>query len=107
MDVKKVVIDLRQIDQLEERITRAAELIGTLRRERDAARSELKEARRALTGLQEDVRRLEVDRQGAREAAAELEVLREERQAIRGRVSRMLEMMATLDESAAGARPEH
>jgi DNA repair exonuclease SbcCD ATPase subunit len=107
MEARKVVVDLKQLDQLEERITRAAGLIGTLRRERDAALGELAEARRALEALRGEVRGMEQDRQGAREAHAELEILREERQAVRGRVTRMLEMMAALEENATEARTDH
>ena len=107
MDGKKVVIDLQQLDKLEEKVARVTEMIGALRRERDAARSEAAEGRKALAALQAETRALERDRQGAREAQTELDILREERQAVRGRVTRMLEMMAALDESEVEVRSDH
>ena len=107
MDGKKLVIELRQLDELEEKVARVTEMIGALRRERDAARGEAAEGRKALAALQAETRTLERDRQGAREAQAELDILREERQAVRGRVTRMLEMMAALDESEVEVRSDH
>jgi chromosome segregation ATPase len=107
MNKGKMVVDLQQLDQLEERITRATEMIAGLRREREAARVEAAEARRALEGLQAEVHGLRKEREGGREASAELEILREERQAVRGRVTRMLEMMAAIDDGATEARTDH
>ena len=107
MEGKKVVVDLEQIDQLEKRIQRATDLIRSLREERDGARTGLLEARAEFDRLQAAHRLLEEDRSGARAATEELDVLREERQAIRGRVSRMLEMMASLDEGVVPGRSDH
>src|SRR5262245_20142686 len=107
MEAKKVVLDLDQIDQLERRVQRATELIKTLRTERDEARAGLLEARATIDRLQSENRLLEADQKGTRAISEELGVLREERQAIRGRVTRMLEMMATLDEVALPVRSDH
>jgi len=107
MEGKKVVVDLEQIDQLEKRIQRASDLIRSLRGERDSARAALLEARAETDRLRAEHRLLEEDRAGARAASEELDVLREERQAIRGRVTRMLEMMASLDEVAVPGRSDH
>jgi chromosome segregation ATPase len=107
MEGKKVVVDLEQIDQLEKRIQRATDLIRSLRQERDSARAGLVEARAEADRLQAAQRLLEEDRKGARVATEELDIMREERQAIRGRVTRMLEMMASLDEGVVPARSDH
>jgi predicted nucleic acid-binding Zn-ribbon protein len=107
MEGKKVVVDLEQIDQLEKRIRMATDLIRSLRQERDSARAGLLEARAEADRLQAAHRRLEEDHKGARAANEELDILREERQAIRGRVSRMLEMMASIDEGVASVRSDH
>lgn len=107
MEGKKVVVDLEQIDQLEKRIQRATDLIRSLREERDSARSGLLEARAEADRLQAAQRILEEDRKGAHAATEELGILREERQAIRGRVTRMLEMMASLDEGVVPGRSDH
>jgi len=107
MEGKKVVVDLEQIDQLEKRIQRATELIRSLQKERDGARSGLLEARAEADRLQAAQRRLEEDHKGARAATEELDILREERQAIRGRVTRMLEMMASLDDGVVPGRSDH
>jgi predicted nucleic acid-binding Zn-ribbon protein len=107
MEGKKVVVDLEQIDQLEKRIQKATELIRALRRERDSARDGLAQARAESERLETAHRRLEEDHRGARAATEELDILREERQAIRGRVTRMLEMMASLDESVVPGHGDH
>ena len=107
MEAKKVVVDLQQLDLLEERIQRAVEILAGLRRERDAARSEAKELRERCDRLQAEARRLEQERQGARGLSDQLDLLKEEREAIRGRVGRLLEMMAELEETGTPARADH
>ena len=107
MEGKKVMVDLEQIDQLEKRIQRATDLIRSLREERDSARADLLEARAEADRQQAAHRLLQEDRNGARAATEELDVLREERQAIRGRVTRMLDMMASLDEGMVPGRSDH
>ena len=107
MESKKVILDLEQLDQLEKRVQRATETIHALRKERDMARTGLAEARAEVDRLRDETRRLEVDTHSNRALSEELGILREERQAIRGRVTRMLEMMATLDEVGAPARSDH
>ena len=107
MDRRKVVVDLQQIDLLEQKIVKATELIRSLRRERDRALSQVEEGRAALVALQEQAKTSEAGRRELQDAAEQLEALREERQTIRGRVSRMIEMMSALDEPAAEAGRDH
>jgi len=107
MEGKKVAIEVKDLDLLEQRIKKAAELIRTLRRERDAARTKVLETQERFDRLQGEVRALEKERKGVTEMSEELRLLQEERQTVRGRVTRMLEMMAALDESAAQAQSDH
>jgi uncharacterized coiled-coil DUF342 family protein len=107
MDRKKVVVDLQQIDLLEQKVVKATELIRSLRRERDAMQAKLSEAQAALAQARKDAAGSEKERRDLQEIGEQLEVLREERQAIRGRVSRMLEMMGSLDDGTNEARREH
>jgi hypothetical protein len=107
MESKKVVVDLQSLDLLEERVTRVLELLGGLRRERDALREESKDAKERLERALAENRRLDQEKKGARALTDEIDLLKEERQAIRGRVTRLLDMMAEMEETAAPARPGH
>lgn len=107
MERRRVVVDMEQIDLLEQRIVKATELIRSLRRERDAAQMKFQETMASLERLQDENKNLDRDRHGVKELTGQLEVLQEERQAIRGKVTRMLEMMASLEETPARARGDH
>jgi len=107
MERKKVVVDLQQIDLLEQKIVKATELIRTLRRDKEALQIKLREAQEALTRAREEAAGSDKQRREFEETTQQLEVLREERQAIRGRVSRMLELIGGIDEGAAEARRDH
>jgi chromosome segregation ATPase len=107
MNKKKVVVDLNQIDLLEQRIIKATELIRSLRRERDKARAELGEATSSLDELKGAAAAGQRDRRELDEAAQQIEVLNQERQTVRGRVEKMLELMSCLDEAPAQARGDH
>ena len=107
MDGRKVVVELKELDLLEQKIGKATDLIRTLRRDRDVARLKLQETQEQLERLQTEFRTLEKERQGLHQQSEQLELLREERQAIRGRVTRMLDMMAALDDSATQTQIDH
>jgi chromosome segregation ATPase len=107
MERKRLVVDLEQIELLEQRVVRATELIRSLRGERDAARSRLDEAQRALEALRGEAARLDDRQRETAELSDRVEVLQQERQAIRGRVTRMLEIMAGIDEGAPQAHGDH
>ena len=107
MERRKVVVDLQQIDLLETRIVKAAETIRSLRRERDTLQSKLKEAADALARAQADAAGSDRHRRELQEVTQQIETLSEERQAIRGKVTRMLEMMSILEEAPGEARREH
>ena len=107
MESKKVVVDLQSLDLLEERVARVLEILAGVRRERDALRQESDDTKERLERALADNRRLEQEQKGSRAVNDELDLLKEERQAIRGRVTRLLEMMAELEETATPARPGH
>lgn len=107
MERKKVMVDLQQLDLLEQRIVKATEVIRAARRERDAAQARIQELEQALGAARKDAAATEQRRQEFQEASEQLEILKEERQAIRGRVNRMLEMMAGLDDGAAESQRDH
>ncbi len=107
MERKRVVIDLEQIDLLEQRVVKATKLIRSLRRERDAVQAKLSETQQALEQLQSEASRLDGQHQEVTELSDQIDILQEERQAIRGRVTRMLDTMAGLDESTAQAHRDH
>ncbi len=107
MERRKVVVDLQQLDLLEAKIVKATELIRSLRKERAALQAKLKETGDALTRAQAEAAGGEKQRRELQEIVHQVETLQEERQAIRGKVTRMLEMMEVLEEAPAEARREH
>jgi chromosome segregation ATPase len=98
MEGRKIMIDVKDFELLEQKILKATERMQALRRERDVARLKLQELQEQLDRLNGEYRALEKDRQGASVLKEEVQLLQSERQAIRGRVTRMLEMMTALEE---------
>ena len=107
MERKRVVIDMDQIDLLEQRIVKATELIHSLRCERDAAQERVREAQQVLEQVREKTGDLGSKREEMRGLSDQIDLLQEERQVIRGRVTRMLEMMAGVDEGPAQVHGDH
>ncbi|HUD72509.1 MAG TPA: cell division protein ZapB [Dongiaceae bacterium] len=107
MDRKRAALDLDQLGELEKRVERAIDTIATLRRERDEARAAQRAAGAAVERLEAERRDQDRDREGLQSLTDQVTLLQEERQQVRGRVTRMLEMMASLDEAALPARSEH
>jgi len=107
MEPKRVVVDLQQLDLLEQKIVKATELIRSLRKERDTAQARTRELEKSLATAQSQAAASERGKDEARELSEQLDVLRQERQTIRGRVNQMLELMAGLEEGGGEARREH
>jgi len=107
MESKRVVVDLQQLDLLEQKIVKATELIRSLRRERDQAQARVKELEKSLAAVQAQILASEKGKDDLRELSEQIDLLREERQVIRGRVSQMLEMMSGLEEGGGEARRDH
>jgi len=106
MEPKRVVVDLQQLDLLEQKIVKATELIRSLRREKDAALAKTRDLEKALAAAQSQIHATEKGREELRDLSEQIDLLREERQEIRGRVNQMLEMMSGLEEGGE-ARREH
>ena len=106
MEPKRVVVDLQQLDLLEQKIVKATELIRSLRREREATQTKLRDLEKALTAAQAQSQASEKGKEELKELSEQIDVLREERQEIRGRVNQMLEMMAGLEDGGE-ARRDH
>ena len=107
MERRKVMIDLQQIDLLEQKIVKVTELVRSLRRERDALQVKLKETQEVLARAQAEAAGSGKHRRELQEMSEQIEALNDERQTIRGKVTRMLEMMSVLEETPAEARREH
>ncbi len=107
MERRKVMIDLQQIDLLEQKIVKVTELVRSLRRERDALQLKLKETQEVLARAQAEAAGSEKHRRELQEMSEQIEALNDERQTIRGKVTRMLEMMSVREETPAEARREH
>jgi len=107
MEKKRAGFDLDQLAELEKRVERAVDTIATLRRERDEARSAQRAAGAAVERLEAQQREQDRDRSGIDALTEQVTLLQEERHAVRGRVTRMLELMSSLDEAALPARGEH
>jgi DNA repair exonuclease SbcCD ATPase subunit len=107
MERKKTVVDLQQLDILEQKIVKATELIRSLRRERETVRAKLQESQEALAQAHSRSAASEKERQALQEANEQLELLKEERVEIRGKVSRMLDMMASLEEATVESQRDH
>lgn len=107
MEKKKVVVDLQQIDLLEQKVVKATEMIRALRRERDAAQTRLAGLEQTLARSEKEAAAAAQERQEMQEAADQIETLREERQLIRTKVTRMLEVMSSLEEATGEARRDH
>jgi len=106
MEPKRVVVDLQQLDLLEQKIVKATELIRSLRREKDAALAKTRDLEKSLAAAQSQIHATEKGREELRDLSEQIDLLREERQEIRGRVNQMLEMMSGLEEGGE-ARREH
>jgi uncharacterized coiled-coil DUF342 family protein len=104
MEPKRVVVDLQQLDLLEQKIVKATELIRSLRRERDATQTKMRDLEKALAAAQAQNQASEKGKEELKELSEQIDVLHEERQEIRGRVNQMLEMMSGLEDGGESRR---
>ncbi len=107
MERRKIMVDMQQLDLLEQKIVKATELVRSLRKEKDSLQARLKEAEDALGLAQSQSAGHEQQLRDLHEMASQVETLQQERQEVRGKVTRMLEMMAVLEEAPAEARRDH
>ena len=90
--------ELEVLELLEERVQRATELIRGLRKENLELKALVKDAEGRLVKSQETITKLEEVGRHGDEVTRQLKLLQEERQEIRGRVTRMLETFAAMEE---------
>ncbi|HMC83061.1 MAG TPA: hypothetical protein VKL61_07495 [Candidatus Polarisedimenticolia bacterium] len=94
--------EMENLDLLEERVRRVTELVRNLRQESVDLRAKLHEAEERFRKAGETIAALQEERKRGEEVAGQLRLLQEERQEIRGRVSRMLETFSGLEEMQSG-----
>jgi FtsZ-binding cell division protein ZapB len=99
--------ELEVLELLEERVQRATELIRGLRKENSELKALIKEADTRLLKSQETITKLEEQGRRGDEVTRQLKLLQEERQEIRGRVTRMLETFAAMEEIPSSGHPDN
>lgn len=102
-----LIDDTDSLASLEERITRAVELVSQLRQERDAAVARADSMAAHQTSAQAEIETALADREDARRALAEveqqnarltqeIESLKTERKQVRGRIEKLLSQLDSL-----------
>ena len=99
--------ELEVLELLEERVQRASDLIRGLRRENSELTAQLKESEERVRRSNEIAAKLEEQGRRTEEVSRQLKLLQEERQEIRGRVSRMLETFSAIDEAPSPGHPDN
>jgi uncharacterized coiled-coil DUF342 family protein len=99
--------EMEVLEMLEERVQRATELIRSLRKENNELKALVKDREDRLGKAQESVAKLEEQGRKGDEISRQLQLLQEERQEIRGRVTRMLETFAAIEEIPSSGHPDN
>ncbi len=102
-----MALELENLELLEERVRRIAELVRGLRRENIELRARLSEAEERIRKSDEGIAALQEERKRNDEVSRQLRLLQEERQEIRGRVSKMLETFSSIDEMQPTGHPDN
>jgi predicted nucleic acid-binding Zn-ribbon protein len=91
-------------DLLEEKVRKAAELVRKLRKENGGLEEQLGEAKKRLAEAEKRLTALEKDKGSSADLAKEVELLgrelkslRQERDEVRGRIAKLVEVLETLD----------
>jgi chromosome segregation ATPase len=98
---------MENLDLLEERVRRVTELVRSLRRENAELQTQLRASEERTRKTGETLASLQEEKRRGEELSRQLRLLQEERQEIRGRVSRMLEAVASLDEMQPTGHPDN
>lgn len=98
---------MENLDLLEDRVRRIAELVRSLRHDNEELRDRLREAEARLKSSAEATATWQEERKRSEEVARQLRLLQEERQEIRGRVSKMLETFSSIDEMQPTGHPDN
>ena len=99
--------EMENLELLEERVRRVTEVIRGMRQENVQILAQLKESQERTRNLSETVAALQEENRRGDELSRQLRLLQEERQEIRGRVSRMLETFSSIDEMQPTGRTDH
>ena len=99
--------EMENLELLEERVRRVTEVIRGLRQENVQTLAYLKEAQERIRKLNETIESLQEENRRGDELSRQLRLLQEERQEIRGRVSRMLETFSSIDEMQPTGHTDH
>jgi FtsZ-binding cell division protein ZapB len=99
--------EMEVLELLEERVQRATELIRGLRKDNSELKALVKESEESLRKSQEAIMKLEEQNRRGDEVTRQLKLLQEERQEIRGRVTRMLETFAAMEEVPSSGHPDN
>jgi predicted nucleic acid-binding Zn-ribbon protein len=84
-------------DKLEERVRKAADLVRTLRAENKELEAAATEARERLTALEKERKSAAADSGKSAAMAKELKSLRQEREQIKKKIARVVEVLDDLD----------
>ena len=95
------------LELLEERVRRVTDVIRALRHENDRLQARVQEAEDRLRKSSETIAALEEENRRGDDLSRQLQMLQEERQEIRGRVSRMLETFSSIDEMQPTGHPDN
>jgi len=90
--------EMENLELLEERVRRVTELVRSLRHENAELQAQVRDAGERIRKSAETMAALQEEKKRSEEVSRELRLLQEERQEIRGRVSRMLETFSNLEE---------
>ena len=90
--------EMDNLELLEERVRRVTEVIRGLRHENSQLQAQVNEAQDRIRKSNETIAALQEENRRGDELSRQLRLLQEERQEIRGRVSRMLETFSSIDE---------
>jgi hypothetical protein len=99
--------ELEVLELLEERVQRATELIRGLRKDNSELKALIKDTEARLLKSQETITKLEEQGRRGDEVTRQLKLLQEERLEIRGRVTRMLETFAAMEEIPSSGHPDN
>lgn len=99
--------EMENLELLEERVRRVTEVVRGMRQENVEILAQLKESQERIRKLNETVAVLQEENSRGDELSRQLRLLQDERQEIRGRVSRMLETFSSIEEMQPTGRTDH
>jgi chromosome segregation ATPase len=99
--------EMDNLELLEERVRRVTDVIRGMRQENSRLLAQIQEAQEKIRKSGETISALQEENRRSEEMSRQLQLLQEERQEIRGRVSRMLETFSSIDEMQPAGHSDH